>query len=197
MRVPAVMHKKLQMQRQSSDDTESSCCSRSKAHRRTPPFIGAIQFGSSEEEDAWMHNLDMSFRSATGGTSSLLVHKEDKCSPVSKIDLKHRLGDDDDDDKTLRALELIRELSFDSGTEPKPRARIDTSSTERTSSSSECDTSSQTDTHHNVTDHIDTSPIGLDLKSKHILQSRMDSPSPLVGLQYLPEMGGRYTDQFV
>jgi hypothetical protein len=198
MKVPAMMHKKLQLQRQSSDDTESSCCSRSKAHRRTPPFIGAIQFGSSEEEDAWRHNLDVSFRSATGGTSSSLVHKEDKCSPESKIHLKHRLGDDNDDDnKTLRALELIRELSFDSGTEPKRRARIDTSSTDRTSSSSECDTSSQTDTHHNGTDHIDTSPIGLDLKLKHILQSRMDSPSPLVGLQYLPEMGGQYTDHFV
>jgi hypothetical protein len=194
MRVPAVMHKKLQLQRQSNDETESSCCSRSKAHRRTPPFIGAIQFDSSEEEDAWRHNLDMSFRSATGGTSSSLVHKEDKCSPECKIDLKHRLCDDDDD-KTLRA--LIRELSFDSGTEPKRRARIDTSSTDSTSSSSECDTSSQTDTHHNGTDHIDTSPIGLDPKLKHILQSRMDSPSPLVGLQYLPEMGGRYTDQFV
>jgi hypothetical protein len=193
-----MMHKKLQLQRQSSDDTESSRCSRSKAHRRTPPFIGSIQFGSSEEEEAWRHNLDMPFRSATGGTSSSLVHKEDKCSPVSKIDLKHRLGDDNDDDETLRALELIRELSFDSGTEePKRRARIDTSSTDITSSSSECDTSSQTYKHHNGTDHIDTSPIGLDLKLKHILQSRMDSPSPLIGLQYLPEMGGQYTDHFV
>ena len=146
----------------------------------------------------WKHDRtkDMSFRSAIGGTSSSLVHKEDNCSPESRIDLKQRL-DDDDDDETFRALELIRELSFDSGTDPKRRARIDTSSTDRTSSSSECDTSSQTDTHHNNTDHIDTSPIGLDLKLKHILQSRMDSPSPLVGLQYLPEMGGRYTDHFV
>jgi hypothetical protein len=196
--MPAMMHKKLRLQRQSSDETESSCCSRSKAHRRTPPFIGAIQFGSSEEEDAWRHNLDMSFRSATGGTSSSLVHKEDKCSPVSKIHLKHRL-DDNDDDETMRALELIRELSFDSGTEPKRRARIDTSSsTDSTLPSSECDTPSQTDTHQNNTDHIDTSPIiGLDLKLKHILQSRMDSPSPLVGLQYLPEVTGRYTDHFV
>ncbi len=184
-----MMYKKLQLQRQSSDETESSCCSRSKAHRRTPPFIGVIQFDSREEEDVWRHDLDMSFRSAIGGTSSLPVRMEDNCSPESKIDLKHRLGDDDDE--TLRALELIRELSFDSGTDPKRRARIDTSSTDRTSSSSECDTSSQTDTHHNNTDHIDTSPIGLDVKLKHILQSRMDSPSPLVGLQYLPEVAGR------
>ena len=145
----------------------------------------------------WRHDLDMSFRSANGGTSSSLVHKEDKCSPESKIDLRHRL--DDGDDEMLRALELIRELSFDSGTDPKRRARIDTSSTDTTLSSSECDASSQTntDTHHNNTDRIDTSPIGLDLKLKHILQSRMDSPSPLVGLQYLPELAGRYTDQIV
>ena len=174
-----MMYKKLQLQRQSS-----------AAHRRTPPFfIGAIQF-DSREEDVWRHDptKDMPFRSATSGTSS-----SHNCSPESKIDLKHRLGDDDDE--TLRALELIRELSFDSGTE-KRRARIDTSSTDRTSSSSECDASSQTDRHNN-TDHIDTSPIGLDLKLKHILQSRMDSPKPFVGLQYLPELGGRYTDQFV
>ena len=136
----------------------------------------------------WRHDptKDMSFRSAS------LVHKEDDCSSVSKIDLKQRLGAGDDE--TLRALELIRELSFDFGCSGlKRRASIDTSSTDSTSSSSECDTSSQTDTdtRHDNTDHIDTSPIGLDLKLKHILQSRMDSPSPLVGLQYLPEVAGR------
>src|SRR6056300_274925 len=111
MRMPAMMYKKL-LQRQSSDETESSCCcSRSStAHRRTPSFIGVIQFDSREEkEDVWRHDptKDMSFRSAS------LVHKEDDCSSVSKIDLKQRLGAGDDE--TLRALELIRELSFDFG----------------------------------------------------------------------------------
>ena len=180
-----MMYKKL-LQRQSSDETESSCCSRSSAaHRRTPSFIGVIQFDSREEE-VWRHDptKDVSFRSAPH------VHKEDHCSPVSKIDLKHRLGGDDE---TLRALELIRELSFDFGSGPKRRASIDTSSTDSTSSSSECDASSQTDTdtrHHDNTDHIDTSP-GLDLKPEHIhpcvSYSRMDSSSSLIGLKYLPD----------
>ena len=137
--------------------------------------------------EVWRHDAtkDMSFRSAS------LVHKEDNCSPVSKIDLKHRL---DGDGETLRALELIRELSFDFGCSgPKRRASIDTSSTDSTSSSSECDTSSHTDTRHSA-DHIDTSPIGLDPKLKHILPcvsySRMDSSnssSSLIGLKYLPD----------
>ncbi len=179
--------KNLQLQRQSSDDTESSsCCSRSStAHRRTPSFIGVIQFDSREEE-VWRHypTKDVSFRSASH------VHKVDHCSPMSKIDLKHRL--DGDDKNTLRALELIRELSFDFGCSGlKRRASIDTSSTDSTSSSSECDTSSHTDTRHDNADHIDTSPIGLDLKPEHIhpcvSYSRMDSSSSLIGLKYLPD----------
>ncbi|KAL7449872.1 hypothetical protein ACHAWC_001879 [Mediolabrus comicus] len=191
MRMPAMMYKykKLQLQRQSSDDTESSssCCSRSStAHRRTPSFIGAIQFDSSEEEDVWRHDptKDMSFRSAP------YVHKDHHCSPESKVDLKHRL---DGDNETLRVLELIRELSFDFGCSgPKLRASI--SSTDSTASSSECDTSSHTDTRHDNADHIDTSPIGLDPKLKHIIPcvsySRMDSSnssSSLIGLKYLPD----------
>ena len=129
-------------------------------------------------------------RDPTKDVSFLSVHKEDNCSPVSKIDLRQRVGGDDE---TLRALELIRELSFDFGSGPKRRASIDTSSTESTSSSSECDASSQTDTdtRHDNTDHIDTSPIGLDLKPEHIhpcvSYSRMDSSSSLIGLKYLPD----------
>lgn len=177
-------YKKLQLQRQSSDETESSCCSRSsKAHRRTPSFIEAIQFDSNEEEDMWRHDptKDVPFRSSSH------VHKEDKCSPASNIDLKQRLGAGDDE--TLRALELIRELSFDFGSGSKRRALI--SSTDSTASSSECDTSSHTDPRRNNADHIDTSPIGLDLKPEHIhpcvSYSRMDSSSSLLGLKYLPD----------
>jgi hypothetical protein len=158
-----MMYKKL-LQRQSSDETESSCCSRSSAaHRRTPSFIGVIQFDSSEEEvEVWRRDPP------TKDVSFLSVHKEDNCSPECKIHLKKCLGGDDE---TLRALELIRELSFDFGSGPKRRASIDTSSTDSTSSSSECDASF--------------------VKPQHIhpcvSYSRMDSSSSLIGLKYLPD----------
>lgn len=129
-----------------------------------------------------MDPLDM-----TGSVNLSQVPMMDCCPPSSKSEHKF-LGDHQEQDESLlRALELIRELSFCSPPLPhKTKKRADTADTEETSSSSSeisdrpvCPEEAEDRKH-------DESPIGLvNLKQLHDL--RRASPSPLVGLQYLPE----------
>jgi len=168
------------LQRQSSDESYSSTSSSSKKHRRTPSFNGRSSIGSE------VSGSDVRGKSSTSKTTDPLrvpwsasgsgalaqVYVMD-CSPESKIGRKILGGYGEADEHCLRELELIRQLSF--SPPRKTKKRTDTAGTE-TSSSSET-----VDTHHKH----ESSPIGLDLK--HLQALRRASPSPLVGLQYLPD----------
>jgi len=165
--------KKPELQRRASDESNSSSTttSPSKTHRRTSSFNGWTSIGPyGSDSDVSVKSftanatdpLNVSWSSS--GSGSLQVEVEMDYSPESaesKSGSKHNLADDGDN-KSVCALELIRQLSF-SCSPPKTKKRTDIASPKK----------------HG------TSPIGLDLK--YLQELRNDSPSPLVGLQYLPD----------
>ena len=184
-------------QRQSSDESYSSNTSPSKTHRRTSSSIGFMMWseeglggsdrsGEIKSTNAAMDPLNMTWsQSGSVGLSQVPMMDSHSSSP-SKSEHKF-LGDDheEEDESVLRALELIRELSFCSSPLPhKMKKRADTAETEEISSHSSEESDRRME---EVVDRKhDESPIGLvNLKQLHDL--RRASPSPLVGLQYLPE----------
>jgi hypothetical protein len=168
------------LQRQSSDESYSSTTSSSRTHRRTPSFNGRSSIGSegSSSDDGVKSPtskatdpLRVSWSASGSGAHSQEVEVMDR-SREGKIGHKI-LGSGNEEDESLRALELIRKLSF---SPPRmTKKRTDTADTVTSSFSAP----SGAPHNHN------TSPIGLDLK--HLQELRMGSPSPLVGLQYLPD----------
>mmetsp|Transcript_8883 Transcript_8883/g.14560 ORF Transcript_8883/g.14560 Transcript_8883/m.14560 type:complete len:201 (+) Transcript_8883:263-865(+) len=177
-----------QYQRQSSDESCSSNTSpsKSKTHRRTSSFISSDELSTN----AAMDPLNMTW-SSSGSANLSRVPMIDCCLPSSKSERKF-LGHQEQDESLMRTLELIRELSFCSPPLPhKTKKRADTAETEETSSFSstsneisgrpECPEEEAKDNRKH-----DESPIGfVNLKQLHDL--RRASPSPLVGLQYLPD----------
>jgi hypothetical protein len=170
------------LQKQSSDESYSSTTSSSRTHRRTTSPNGRSSIGSegSSSDDGVKSPtskatdpLRVSWSASVSGAHSQEVDVMDR-SREGKIGRKI-LGSGGEEDESLRALELIRQLSF---SPPRmTKKRTDTADMDVSSSSSS--ETSDTDHNHN------TSPIGLDLK--HLQELRMGSPSPLVGLQYLPD----------
>ena len=168
------------MQRRSSDDSYSSATSPSKTHRRSFSFNGLSSLGSLESpgsgSDTSMKaspTKENHLRSASwsSGISASSCADMTDCSPESKTIRRKTLGDGEDN--TFCAFELIRQLSFSPTQKTKKRAN-----TAETEASSSFD-SSDTNRKH---------PIGLDLDLD--LEQMYDlrrSPSPLLGLQYLPE----------
>jgi hypothetical protein len=165
---------KPDLQRRSSDESYSSTTSLSKTHRRTSSFNGWSSIGAAGPSS------DVSVKTSTtkatdplnvswssSGSGALSNVETTCCSPESSIG---HASLNREEDKSMRALELIRQLSFSPSR--KTRKRTDTAGT-ASSSSFDC-----------IHKH-NTSPIGLDLK--HLQELRMGSPSPLVGLQYLPD----------
>ena len=180
-----------QYQRQLSDESYSSP---SKTHRRTSSFIGLMGSGASGSDarsksstNTAMDPLNMTW-SSQGSVALSQVPMMDCYSPSSKSERKFLGGEEDE--RCLRALELIRELSFCSPPRPhKTKKRTNTAETCETSSySSDASDHSApaSDPEPEEDHHHETSPIGLvDLQQLHDL--RRASPSPLVGLQYLPD----------
>ena len=96
------------------------------------------------------------------------------CSPESKIGRKTLSADVDRD--LCCAFELIRELSFSPIQKQKKRA--DSADTDTTATSDSSDARLKGN----------TIPIGLDFDVDfHRLEDMRRSPSPLIGLKYLPE----------
>mmetsp|Transcript_32964 Transcript_32964/g.67369 ORF Transcript_32964/g.67369 Transcript_32964/m.67369 type:complete len:228 (-) Transcript_32964:80-763(-) len=188
-----------QYQRQSSDESYSSNTSPSKTHRRTSSFIGLMGSGASGSDarskstNTAMDPLNMTW-SSQGSVALSQVPMMDCYSPSSKSERKFLGGEEDE--RCLRALELIRELSFCSPPRAhKTKKRTNTAETCETSSysSDASDHSAPASDPEPEDHHHETSPIGLvDLQQLHDL--RRASPSPLVGLQYLPD-GYSYIEQ--
>lgn len=185
-------------QRQSSDESYSSNTSPSKTHRRTSSSIGFMMWseeglggsdrsGEIKSTNAAMDPLNMTWSHSGSVGLSQVPMMDSYSSSSSKSEHKFHGGDHEEDECVLRALELIRELSFCSPPLPhKTKKRADTAETEEISSHS------SGESHHRPEEEVedrnkhDESPIGLvNLKQLHDL--RRASPSPLVGLQYLPE----------
>ena len=98
------------------------------------------------------------------------------CSPESKMISRKTLGGGED--ASFRVLELIRQLSFSPIRETKTKKRANTAETE-VGSSFDSDSSDR----HHILISLDLE-LDLDLREAHPLRR---SPSPLLGLKYLPE----------
>mmetsp|Transcript_29550 Transcript_29550/g.44686 ORF Transcript_29550/g.44686 Transcript_29550/m.44686 type:complete len:171 (+) Transcript_29550:100-612(+) len=154
-----------ELHRQSSDESYSSSTSPSKTHRRTPSFSDASVKSSTTDP------LNVSWSSSGSGALLTQVDMVDHHWPESKIGSDCLGGGEEDKRSSLRVLEIIRQLSFSPPRKTKKRA--DTADT--------ADTASSSDTH----DEHSTSISLLDLQ--HLEDLRRGSPSPLLGLQYLPD----------
>lgn len=136
-------------QRQSSDESYSSNTSPSKTHRRTSSSIGFMMWseeglggsdrsGEIKSTNAAMDPLNMTWSpSGSVSLSQVPMMVGSYSSSSSKSEHKFHGGDHEEDESVLRALELIRELSFCSPPLPhKTKKRADTAETEETSSHS-------------------------------------------------------------
>ena len=169
---------------QSSDESYSSPTSSPKKHRRSSSFNGmaSLGFGSSDSNISTKSSpikndnpLHVSW--SKSAIASLCAGMTD-CSPESKMIRRKTL--DGGEDTSFCAFELIRQLSF--GPTQKTKKRANTAETELASSFD--------------SDSYDRNPIAIgldleldldmviDLKQPHPLRR---SPSPLLGLKYLPE----------
>ena len=174
---------KPELQRLSSDESYSSTTSLSKTHHRRTSFDGwsSISIGSgspnsdvSLNSSSTMATDPLSATWSSSGSYALSHHVDvdtKECSLKSKI-RRTDTGFDGEADKSMCVIELLRQLSFSPSR--KTKKRTDTADTEASSSTDSFDSH-----------HEDAGPIGLDLD--HIEELRRGSPSPLVGLQYLPE----------
>ena len=157
---------KPELQRQPSDESYSSTESPSKTHRRTPSFHGWTPIDSDGSDS------DVSVKTSTttatdvswSSSGSYALPQVDMmdCSPERKSGHENLA---DQEDKKVHVLELIRQLSFSPPRKTKKRT--------------DDDTALSSPKKH------DTSPIGLDLK--YLQELRKGTPSPLLGLQYLPD----------
>ncbi len=185
--------RKAHYQRQSSDESYSSTTSPSKTHRRTSSFIG--QMGSGIDDG--MGNLTSAFRSQVHPNVDLVLTQVppmmDCCSPPVKSECKHH---DEQDEETDSLVELIRQLSFSPPrpTTHKTKKRTNTAETVETFTASETESSSSSsemsdltqEEEHNSFEEEDENPIGL-VDLQQLMDLRRASPSPLVGLQFLPD----------
>lgn len=170
---------KPELQRLSSDESYSSTTSLSKTHHRRTSFDGwsSISIGSGSP------NSDVSLNSSStvatdplcatwsSSGSYALSHHVDVDTKECSL-RRTGTGFDGEADKSMCVIELLRQLSFSPSR--KTKKRTDTADTEASSSTDSFDSH-----------HEDAGPIGLDLD--HLEELRRGSPSPLVGLQYLPE----------
>ena len=164
-------------QRQSTDESLTSWVA--KTHRLMPSN-GWLSVGLASRSDDTMKSsttnptdpLDVTWSSSSSVSSILsdVVDTKDCSAPESKV--RRSLGGEED---KSGALELIRQLSFSPSRKTIKKRRTDTADTAESLSSD------SSDPHH----AHNTSPIGLDLN--HLQNLRRDSPSPLLGLQYLPD----------
>lgn len=176
-----------QFQRQSSDDSHSSAGlpSNSKTHRRAPSFkfnewsamCGPQGPGSDASVKSSRTNatdpLDVSWSSSCSGVLSQVHMAMDHRWPPesSKGSSSDCDGDSVEHKRSSCPLEIIRLLSFSPPRRTKKRA--DTAETASSSSSSDVD-------------HEDC--VRMDLLDLQQLEDlRRGSPSPLLGLQYLPD----------
>ena len=152
-----------ELHRQSSDESYSSSASpsKSKTHRRMPSCSDASVKSSTTDP------LNVSWSSCGSGALTQADMMDHHWSE-SKIGSDCLGGGEEDKRSSLRVLEIIRQLSLSPPRKTKKRA--DTA-----------DTASSADTH----DEHSTSISLLDLQ--HLEDLRRGSPSPLLGLQYLPD----------
>mmetsp|Transcript_20227 Transcript_20227/g.31587 ORF Transcript_20227/g.31587 Transcript_20227/m.31587 type:complete len:193 (-) Transcript_20227:105-683(-) len=172
---------KPELQRHPSDGSYSSNATPSKSnhHRRRSSFNGWLSIGAE--------SLDSDVRRKSSTTDPLGVSWSSSYSALAGVDdvdtkdcsLGSSTGISGGADNGGCVLDLIRQLSFSPSR--KIKKRTDTAETDVSSSSD-----NTFDLHH---DH-DTSHIGLDLDRIEAL--RRGSPSPLLGLQYLPGDANMY-----
>ena len=173
-----------ELQRQSSDESYSSIksTSKSRSHRRMSSFT----FGRRSDGRGGFDS-DISVRSSTSTTNvtdPLNESWSSSGSGVLSLDMgsweEQKIGRDFLDGQEVHGssleLEIIRQLSFSPPREMKKRT--DTAETAGTAASSSSASSSGTHEEYGV--HV-----GLDLQ--HLEDLRRGSPSPLLGLQYLPD----------
>lgn len=186
--------RKAHYQRQSSDESYSSTTSPSKTHRRTSSFIGQMGSGVDDLTSASFRTMHMN---PVELVLSQVPPMMDCCSPpVQSECCKHKPHEEEEvEDDSL--LELIRQLSF---SPPRPSAhktkkRTNTAETcetftgadtETDVSSSEMSDLTQEEEHNSFEEEDDNRPIGL-VDLQQLMDLRMASPSPLVGLQFLPD----------
>ena len=173
--IDARPRQRSKQQQSSSNESCSSDTSSISMHRRTSSFL--IRRVSDDDDDSnrtngvtpstinvvdpfqimpWVHNV-------SSGSNSLSQENEIACHlpqrSTPKVESECNCLDDED---TLPALELIRELSFSPPpTPPRPH---------ETETKKRADTADTEDTSHE--------------------EPRSRSQSPLLGLQYLPDHGG-------
>ncbi len=172
------------MQRQSSDESYSSLASSPKKHRRSSSFNGLLSlgFGSSDS--------NISTKSSPTKTDNPLhVSRSDDTIASSQADMTHRseskitrrktAGGGEDTNASFCAFELIRQLSFNP-TQTKERAN-----TAETELGSLVNSESSDKLSIGLDLELDLDmDMDIDLKKPHLLRR---SPSPLLGLKYLPE----------
>lgn len=178
---------KPELQRLSSDESDySSAATSSKTTYRSSSFNGWSSAASKSldlDSDVCLKpcaSMTTDILSMSSGSSALegveCVDTND-CSQECKVT---RAGVSGGADKSGCIIDLIRQLSFSPSR--KTKKRTDTAETDVTSASDAFDPSPH--------DEHDTSHVGLNLDRIEAL--RRDSPSPLLGLQYLPGDGNMY-----
>ena len=174
-----------ELHRQSSDESYSSTAppSTSKTHRRSPSSLFKFNewsLGAAQQDpgsDASVKSnatdpLNMSWSSSGSvALSSAYVMMDRRSDSTMRSDYCLD-GGVEEDKRSTRALEIIRQLSFSPPRRTKKRA--DTADTASSSSSSDADYEDS------------TSSMGL-LDLQQLEDLRRGSPSPLLGLQYLPD----------
>ncbi len=186
--MPYAQRQKLKLQSQ-QPSSKGSCMpntsSPSKTHRRTSSFTRQLSDDSDSSisvKSTTIKVMDPFNISGINSRSDDLPQGHDMkdCyTPQSSKSGYNFLACEDD--ISLPALELIRELSFGMPRPHKTEKRCDTAGTVTSSSSSEMSLD-----HPEDHSHI-TSPVGLDLDLKPSRDARARSLSPLLGLQYLPD----------
>lgn len=178
---------KPELQRHSSDESYSSTTTSSKAAHRSSSFIGWSSSASKSldsdiclKPSTSMTTDPLSVSWSSSGSSVLLgVECADTKDCSEECQVRRTGVSGGAADKSGCVLDLIRQLSFCPSRKTKKRS--DTAETDVTSSS---------DVFEPPHDDHDTSHIGLDLDRIEAL--RKGSPSPLLGLQYLPADGHMY-----
>ena len=207
-RQPILLH------RHASDGTYSMNTSLpSKTHRRTSSFNGWLASqgrGSGSDIPAMssaVPDMDPLPTMLWSSTHMSRIYNGDDPMPqqthmmmgntypssqyCSTSEQPHHHLDADQDDKCLRILDLIRELSFCSSPSEqlhKTKKRSHTEETVPSSSSSETSDPEDhdEDNYDDDDDDDDTSPFDL-IAVQQVQDLRRASPSPLVGLQFLPD----------
>ena len=167
------------LQRQSTEESYSSVTSPAKNHRRTPSWTGSChsEYSSKSSATVATNPLDVSWRYDNDSSGTLsqgvdyLSNNKDECPSKGYAGLGSG-----SEDKSTRVMELIRQLSFSPSRKTKKR-----SNTAETEASSSCDSPDAEADY----EHTKSAFVGLDLDL--IEELRKGTPSPLMGLKYLPD----------